>query len=76
MGRKRTLSEEKIKACQRRARSNFQIDMARAYDRVMREIKENPPGLICWLKGKVNLSRANKILEEMEEKKCVTSLEV
>jgi hypothetical protein len=50
--------------------------MARAYDRVMREIKENPPGLICWLKGKVNLSRANKILEEMEEKKCVTSLEV
>lgn len=74
MGWKRTLSEEERKESRKRARSNFQIKMARACDRVIQEIKANPPHLICWLKGRVNLSRANKIREEMEEKGRVTSL--
>jgi hypothetical protein len=66
MGRKRTLTDAEREESRKRARSNFQIKMAEACNRVLEEIQANPPHLLCWLKGGVNLERANKIREELE----------
>ncbi len=64
--RKRTLTNQERREGRKRGRSNFQIRMAKACNQVMEEIQENPPGLICWLKGGVNLSRAEKIRKDLE----------
>ena len=64
MGRKRILTDEERE--ERRRRPTVKKKMEAACDRILGEIQENPPHLICWLKGGVNLKRANKIREEME----------
>jgi hypothetical protein len=68
MGRLRTLSEVERRKGQEKGRSNLQILMAEACAQVMQEIRENPPHLICWLRGGVNLQRANEIREELEKR--------
>jgi len=40
--------------------------MIEACDRAVKEMRENPPHLICWLRGGVNLPRAEKIREKIE----------
>ena len=66
MRRKRILTDEEREERQRKGRSNFQNKLAEVCNQVLEEIQENLPHLICWLKGGVNLERANKIREEME----------
>lgn len=69
MGRRRTLTDEERMESRKRARSNFQIKLKEACNRVMEEIQDNPPHLICWLKGGVNLSRANELKSALEKER-------
>ena len=64
--RKRTLTEKERRECRKRGRSNYQIRLGKACNQVLQDIRENPPRLICWLKGRVNLTRAKRIREEHE----------
>jgi len=68
MGRERTSSEDERKERRRSGRSNFQIEFARASDRLIRKMRENPPNLLCWLRGGVDLPRAKEIQEDLEKR--------
>lgn len=59
--RRRTSTQQESSEGRRRGRSNFQIKGAKACDQVITAIQDNPPGLICWLKGGVNLARAKDL---------------
>ena len=72
MGRKRIFTDEERE--ERRKRPTLKMKLEAACDQVLKEIQENPPRLICWLQGGVNLSRANKIREEIEKRERVTSV--
>jgi hypothetical protein len=65
--RKSILIEQKRKEVRKKGRSNFEVKMAEVCKRVVRGIRGNPPGLICWLKGGVNLTQANEIKNLLEK---------
>ncbi len=55
------MSDDEKKDGGGRVRSNFQTKMEQACDQLMREMREHPPRLTCWLRGGVNVERANEI---------------
>ena len=67
MEKEQTSSRKEEKERERRRLSDFRIKIAAAYEKVMQEIGGDPPRLICWLRGGVNLPRANKIREDIEK---------
>ena len=65
MGRKRILTDEERE--ERRRRPTLKMKLEAACDQVLEEIQENPPHLICWLKGGINLDRANELKSLIEK---------
>ena len=59
-----------------RGREKFYFNWGRACEKVVREVQENPPRLICWLKGGINSARADKIRREIEGRESLTPGEV
>jgi len=67
MGRKRVLTDEERK--ERKGRPTFKMELEKACEEVVKEIQDNPPHLICWLRGGINLERANELKSALEKER-------